>query len=177
MEIYEEARAFMARNGNPGQWIGGYPQESVVRRDLESGHLFVGEPDHFAGGPGHAGTCGSVGDGLQGGSPRGRDASLVAGVFCYRPGPEPTYARIEDGAWPGEEPYYVLHRIASGASVHGFAAFVFDWCLQQFPVLRVDTHGDNRPMLHLLSKAGFRRCGIIHVENGTPRIAFQKSRV
>lgn len=32
----------MQRNGNPGQWIDGYPQEEVVLRDLADGHLFVG---------------------------------------------------------------------------------------------------------------------------------------
>ena len=41
MEIYAAARDFMRRSGNPGQWIDGYPQETVVRRDLENGDLFV----------------------------------------------------------------------------------------------------------------------------------------
>ena len=29
-------------------------------------------------------------------------------------------------------------------------------------------------MQHLLEKNGFTRCGIIHVADGTPRIAYQK---
>ena len=29
-------------------------------------------------------------------------------------------------------------------------------------------------MQHLLEENGFTRCGIIHVEDGTPRIAYQK---
>ena len=40
--------------------------------------------------------------------------------------------------------------------------------------LRADTHADNKIMQHLLEKNGFTRCGIIHVADGTPRIAYQK---
>ena len=40
--------------------------------------------------------------------------------------------------------------------------------------LRADTHADNKIMQHLLEKNGFTKCGIIHVEDGTPRIAYQK---
>ena len=29
-------------------------------------------------------------------------------------------------------------------------------------------------MRHLLEKNGFKECGIIYVEDGTPRIAFQR---
>ncbi len=205
MEIYAEAREFMRRNGNPGQWIDGYPQEEVVRRDLADGHLFVGiGSDEVGEAHRHQGEArfdrpaeGILGAGdLVSGHPASSQprpaipqASVLAssssapasdpvqpilGVFCHRPGPEPNYARIEDGTWPDDKSYYVLHRIASAPGVHGFAAFAMDWCLQRHPVLRVDTHQDNRPMLHLLSKIGFVRCGIIHVENGTPRIAFQK---
>ena len=40
--------------------------------------------------------------------------------------------------------------------------------------LRADTHVDNKVMQHLLESEGFTRCGIIHVEDGTPRIAYQR---
>ena len=32
----------------------------------------------------------------------------------------------------------------------------------------------NKIMQHLLEENGFTKCGIIHVEDGTPRIAYQK---
>ena len=35
-------------------------------------------------------------------------------------------------------------------------------------------HADNKIMQHLLEKNGFARCGIIHVEDGTSRVAYQK---
>lgn len=40
--------------------------------------------------------------------------------------------------------------------------------------IRIDTHKDNKPMLHLIRKNGFTRCGVIIVDDGTPREAFQK---
>ena len=42
--------------------------------------------------------------------------------------------------------------------------------------IRIDTHEDNRIMQHLLDKYGFAKCGCIYVEDGTPRIAYQKER-
>lgn len=42
------------------------------------------------------------------------------------------------------------------------------------PELRADTHKDNNVMQHLFEKNGFERCGVIYVENGTPRFAYQR---
>ena len=47
-------------------------------------------------------------------------------------------------------------------------------CLEHCESLRADTHADNKIMQYLLEKNGFARCGIIHVEDGTPRVAYQK---
>ena len=41
LKIYEEAKRFMTENGNPGQWVNGYPGLSVVKKDLEEGNLYV----------------------------------------------------------------------------------------------------------------------------------------
>ncbi len=41
-------------------------------------------------------------------------------------------------------------------------------------ILKLDTHNDNKPMQNLLKKLGFVPCGIITVEDGTERIAFQR---
>ena len=50
----------------------------------------------------------------------------------------------------------------------------FAWCAERCDSLRADTHADNKIMQHILEKNGFARCGIIHVADGTPRIAYQK---
>ena len=49
-----------------------------------------------------------------------------------------------------------------------------EWCLEHCESLRADTHADNKVMQHLLESEGFTRCGIIQVEDGTPRIAYQR---
>jgi len=51
-----------------------------------------------------------------------------------------------------------------------------DWALEQWPVLRIDTYQDNHPMQTALERAGFSRCGVIHLMDGSPRIAFQKNK-
>ncbi|HNZ83431.1 MAG TPA: GNAT family N-acetyltransferase, partial [Sedimentibacter sp.] len=49
------------------------------------------------------------------------------------------------------------------------------WCFEKCRNLKIDTHRDNIPMQNLLNKNGFIRCGIIYLENGDERIAYQKA--
>jgi RimJ/RimL family protein N-acetyltransferase len=48
-----------------------------------------------------------------------------------------------------------------------------DWCKKQIAHIRIDTHHDNVVMQHVVQKAGFQRCGIIYIADGTPRIAYE----
>lgn len=73
-----------------------------------------------------------------------------------------------------DDPYYVIHRIASDGSYKGIGDICLDWCAKQHPNLRADTHKDNIIMQNLLTRNGFIRCGIVYVSNGTARIAYQK---
>ena len=143
--IFAQAREYMCRNGNPNQWVDGYPQKKIIRNDIAQGACHICEEN-----------------------------GKILGVFSYFPGPDPTYAYIEDGSWPDEKPYGVIHRIAAGIRRKGVASFCYDYALAQCPVLRIDTHKDNVPMQNSLKKNGFTRCGIIYLENGEPRVAFYK---
>ena len=67
-----------------------------------------------------------------------------------------------------------MHRIASGGTRRGCASFCLDWALNQCGNLKIDTHRDNRIMQHLLDKNGFTYCGIIYLDDGTERLAYQK---
>jgi len=97
----------------------------------------------------------------------------IHGVFAYFTEPDPTYAYIEGGAWLDDSPYGTIHRIAGDGSGGIFAAVLqYVTCLN--PHVRIDTHEDNKVMQHILHKNGFRRCGIIYLANGEPRIAFEK---
>jgi hypothetical protein len=148
LEIYTYAREYMAAHGNPNQWGGtNWPPEDLIRDDIKRGKSYVCEND-----------------------------GKVVGVFYFDQGKdiEPTYLNIEDGEWMSDEPYGVIHRIASDGTTRGVGAFCFNWALQQCGHLRVDTHPDNIPMQKLVAKLGFEQRGIIHVvEDNYPRYAYE----
>lgn len=96
------------------------------------------------------------------------------GVFYYKEGRDRTYDVIEGGEWLSEAPYGVVHRITSDGTVKGTASFCLDWAFRKCGNLRIDTHRDNVVMQNLLKKNGFSYCGIIHVEDGSERLAYQK---
>ena len=136
----------MADSGNPTQWGDSYPPQEMLEEDIDSNRLFVY-------------------------TVKGR----LEAVFAFILGPDPAYAKIEDGQWLNDEvPYGTIHRLSSAGRHPGVAAAVITWCLEHCESLRADTHADNKIMQHLLEKNGFARCGIIHVEDGTPRVAYQK---
>ena len=95
---------------------------------------------------------------------------------------EPTYARIE-GAWltPATQQYGVIHRMAvsSQSRKTGIAKFFFQKFEQKLretniAAMRIDTHEDNLAMQGLLKKLGYVYCGIIYLESGSKRLAFEK---
>ena len=141
-KIYASARSFMAENGNPTQWVDGYPQRDLLVEDIHQNQLYVAEK-----------------------------TGEISGVFMFVIGQDPTYTYIEDGAWLSEAPYGTIHRIASRGS--GLFSAALDFCRSKCRHIRVDTHADNKPMQHLAEKYGFTRCGIIYVQDGTPRIAYE----
>ncbi len=145
--LYEDARAYMRCSGNPTQWSGGYPQKALIEKDIAEGNCYV---------------C--------------TEAGKTLGVFCYFEQPDPTYRRILQGAWQNDAPYGVIHRIAVGVHGRGVADFCYDWCFARCGNLKIDTHEENLPMQKSLRKNGFVRCGIIYLENGDPRVAFQKTK-
>ena len=146
MEIFEIARDFMRNTGNPNQWINGYPQREFILEEIKAQHCFV---------------CTNEED-------------KIVATFCFIAGPDPTYSFIEDGEWPSEEPYYVIHRLGSDGTCKGILKECIEWASKITNCLRADTHADNKVMRHLLEKNGFVRCGIIYVANGTQRIAYQR---
>ncbi len=150
MEIYAQARQFMAENGNPDQWGAiNWPPETLIHEDIQDGNSYVCVNDDDA----------------------------VIGVFFYIFGKDidPSYREISDGAWLDNSPYGVVHRIATDHSQKGIGAFCLNWAFEQCGHLRIDTYGDNIVMRRLLQKLGFQRCGTIYVaEDDLPRMAFEK---
>lgn len=145
LTLFEGARAFMRQTGNHQQWNQGYPSVEILKNDIETGQSYF--------------VCHENDD--------------IIGTLMFHIGEDHTY-RVIDGKWLNDEPYGVIHRIASNQKVKGIGQFVFDWALQQCPNLRIDTHQDNQVMRNLLMKEGFIECGIIYLENKEPRIAYHK---
>ena len=144
LKIYDRAKRFMVQTGNPTQWAGGYPQRELLEEDIAQGGLYV------------------VNDG-----------ETICGVFYFVIGPDPTYTVIEKGNWHSNKEYGTIHRIASNGTGGVFGA-ALDFCRSQIDYLRIDTHDDNKVMQHVVSKHGFRECGIIYTDDGSPRIAFDR---
>ena len=144
--IYAEAKRFMRESGNPNQWQSLYPNGDSARADIEKGIGYVGE----------------------------ENGEIVA-VFAFGDDGEPTYDKIYDDAWLNEEKYAYIHRITVKYKGRGHVAECFDYCFSVTPNLKIDTHKDNIPMQKALARAGFVKCGIIYLENGEERIAFQKT--
>ena len=94
------------------------------------------------------------------------------GVFVLTEGEDPAYSYIE-GKWLDDAPYRAVHRVASAGKRKGMISSIMDYCFSLCDSIRIDTHEDNAVMQHQLEKYGFLRCGIIYLENGEPRIAYQ----
>lgn len=82
----------------------------------------------------------------------------IACVFYYAVEEDEDYRQI-NGKWLNEEPYAVVHRVASTGIVKGAASYCLNWAYSQIPNIRMDTYADNIPMQRLLEKCGFRYCG------------------
>mgnify|MGYP006936156343 CR=1 FL=1 len=136
----------MADSGNPTQWGDSYPPQEMLEEDIDSNRLFVYTVN-----------------------------GCLEAVFAFILGPDPTYAKIEDGQWLNDEvPYGTIHRLASTGDRRGVASEV----IASVPRALREPAGRHprRQQDHAASsrEERFARCGIIHVEDGTPRVAYQK---
>ena len=144
-KIYETARSFMKANGNKTQWKDNYPESDLIKEDIESKRLFV----------------------ISG------EDSVIHAVFAFMIGKDKSYEKIT-GSWLLDTEYGVIHRVASDGKIPKIMDKVVAFCEKQIPHLRIDTHEDNKVMQHLIEKNGFKKCGIVYVEDGTERFAYEK---
>ncbi|MBQ8533405.1 MAG: N-acetyltransferase [Clostridia bacterium] len=142
--IYDTAREFMRQNQNPTQWAGGYPQKEVITADIDQKICHIVEKNGEA-----------------------------VGVFAFFIGEDETYQSI-DGGWLSDQPYGVIHRVASNGKCRGVFDAAVKYCLERIQNLRIDTHKDNKVMQNAVLRNGFKECGIIITHDGTPRIAYQR---
>jgi hypothetical protein len=136
LPVFEAAKAIMRADGNHDQW--GRPRISR------------GTPFFFA-----TSQEGAV---CHFERSRRRSREIYRRVLRALTFPRTTYSHI-DGAWLTDEPYGVIHRIASYPEVHGIFSAIIDFAAARYPHLRIDTHRDNRIMQHLIDAACFTYCG------------------
>ena len=144
-EIYENAKKFMRDSGNPTQW-NDKPNIDTAREDMEKDVGYVAEEN-----------------------------GEILAVFMFSAGEDETYKNIYDGNWLNDKEYAVIHRIAVKIQGRGLIGYCIDECFKICPNLKIDTHRNNIPMQKALLKRGFEYCGIIYLENGEERLAYQKT--
>lgn len=157
LDVYAEAREYMAQNGNAEQWGKNYPPKSLIEDDISKGKCYIVEDINSDGG------------------------RSIQGVFYFAIERDVSYDIIEEGQWRNNRPYAVVHRIAVGALAHnkGLAGQCISYAVNRCREvgiydLRMDTHKDNIPMQRFLEKCDFRRCGKVYVENDSERLAYHK---
>ena len=143
MPIYEAAKMKMRADGNMHQWSDKYPDEETLLADIARGELYLACED-----------------------------DEIYGVFMLSFSGEETYKEIH-GAWLNDEPYAVIHRIASLGKGKKLLKDAIDFAFDKTNNIRIDTHEDNNIMRSLLNKLGFIYTGIIHLKSGDERRAYQ----
>jgi len=153
MGIIKDAQELLASQ-NINQWQNGYPNKAIILKDIQNKESFI--------------LASEIG------------TYVATAMFSTRN--EPTYSKIE-GRWmsPKQTKYGVIHRMAVSKNYRGqgMAKFIFNQCEQmlsekKIPSMRIDTHKNNFGMQKLLKSMGYSYCGVIYLENGDKRLAFEK---
>ncbi|MCH4008775.1 GNAT family N-acetyltransferase [Companilactobacillus sp.] len=142
MEIIEEARALLKKDGSP-QWQNGSPNRDTLKNDIESGINWV-----------------LIVDGK------------IAGAATLLESAEPSYSKIFEGSWNNTtEPYATTHRVAISSKFRGMhlSKFMFTNLTtiaieHGFKNMRIDTHEMNERMQGLAKSLGYHYRGIVYVD-------------
>ncbi|PWX09531.1 GNAT family N-acetyltransferase [Clostridium perfringens] len=151
VEIIELSKKYL-KETKVDQWQDGYPAKEDLRRDIESGNSYV----------------------------LTNKDEIVATTVISLDG-ESTYNSIFNGEWITNDEYIVMHRVAVHDKYKGKG--IFKELIKEAEVLalnkgissiKIDTHRDNISMQRAVVKNDFKKCGIIYLEDGSERIAFEK---
>ncbi len=147
--IIQQAKQYFKKN-DISQWQGEYPNQIDVLEDMKKKGAYCV-----------------------------MNENEVVGYSFVAQYEDPNYAHIE-GQWLNDEPYVVIHRTCIKDTMKGknlaslFVTLAKQICERnQIFNIRVDTHEKNISMQKMLEKNGFVKTGIIYVEDGTPRFAYQ----
>ena len=151
MDIIRQAQDYMKANGID-QWQNGYPDEYTISDDINKGCSYVLTDNKTL-----AGTAAVLFDG------------------------EKTYDHIYNGEWITSGEYAAVHRVAMAGTYRNTGAAIYmmkcieDLCRSKgIYSIKIDTHEDNLPMRKFLKKCNYQYCGIIYLEDGSKRLAYEK---
>lgn len=151
-QIWEILQQAILRRKNDGstQWQDGYPNETVIKKDIDNGNGYV----------------------LM-------DGEIVVGYTAILFNDEPAYADLK-GTWLTHGDFAVVHRLAISDNYIGkglaqkIMQFTEDVAIQNTIFsIKVDTNFDNIPMLKIFEKLDYTYCGEVFFR-GSPRKAFEK---
>ena len=152
-QIWTIIQQAIVRRKNDGsqQWQDGYPNESVIKEDIEKGIGYV----------------------------LTENDDTIAGYAAILFNDEPVYEHLK-GTWLSNEDFAVVHRVAISDDYlgRGLAQKIFffteDLALENnIFSIKVDTNFDNIPMLKIFEKLGYTYCGEVTFRGGV-RKAFEK---
>lgn len=151
MTIIKDAQRHL-RKERIDQWQNNYPNREIVQEDIARGNNYILVED-----------------------------DVIIGTVVLTFEEEENYKKIYDGQWLCNLDYAVVHRIAVARAFmgQGYGSIILreaeKICIEKgFSAIRADTHQDNRVMQKLLENSGFYYCGIIYLEDGAKRLAFEK---
>lgn len=144
MSIFKDGQSFLKENG-VDQWQDGYPTKEIIIEDINNKRMHIVLDDE--------GIC----------------------AVYVLVGKDPTYKYIEDGSWISDEDYVTIHRICVKGNKRnkGIAKYIMNDIKKYKKHIRIDTHKDNRVMQHFLKENGFYYRGIIYLDNGKARNAYE----
>lgn len=152
MAIIQRAQAYLKSQGID-QWQNNYPNIETISNDIQNSNGYILLKDN-----------------------------VIVGTVVIIFGPDKTYKSIYNGEWLTNGKYAVLHRMAINSDYHGFG--LATEMIKQAEVMckdnginsiKVDTHKENIAMQKRLLNSGFIYCGIIYLEDGNERMAFEKT--
>lgn len=151
MDIIKQAQEFL-KNSKIDQWQNNYPNIETINNDILNGYSYLLEVNN-------------------------QIVATLAIIFDR----EKTYDKIYFGKWMSDKDYVTIHRIAIANEFKGLniGEMMIDKTVQLaqknlVDSIKVDTHKDNIVMQKFLLKNKFEYCGIIYLEDGNERLAYQR---
>ncbi len=145
MEVYKIAREYMKKTNNPNQWGDNNPSLELIKSHILDGNLYLGINEN----------------------------NEILFSFAFILGEDPTYKYIENGKWVDNSAYGTIHSLASAQKINHVFSYVLAFCLTKTDHIRIDTHEDNKVFQYVLAKFDFKKCGVIYLKNGSPRLAYE----